>query len=46
MSYPSRKLRAKAVSKKKRIERLAIFRYVTDFFRLVDTLYRLIRMML
>ncbi|WP_159083080.1 MULTISPECIES: hypothetical protein [unclassified Lysinibacillus] len=46
MSYPSRKHRAKAVSKKKRNEKLAIFRYVTDFFRLVDTIYRLFRMML
>ena len=46
MSYPSRKEKAKADLKKKRNEKLAIFRYVTDLFRFVDTIYRLFRMML
>lgn len=46
MSYPSRKEKAKAVSEKKRKEKLAIFRYATDIFRVVDTIYRFFRMML
>jgi len=42
----SRTERVKAERKKKREERLVIFRYAADLFRFVDTLYRLIRMML
>ncbi len=46
MPFPSRMQKAKAEMKKKREERLAVFRYATDLFRFVDTLYRLFRMML
>ncbi|MGE7941797.1 hypothetical protein ACQKNB_06890 [Lysinibacillus xylanilyticus] len=46
MSYPSRVKKAKAETKKKRGERLAIFRHVSDLFRFIDTVYRLFRMML
>lgn len=46
MSYPSRYEKAKAASEKKRKEKLAIFRYATDIFRIVDTIYRFFRMML
>ena len=42
----SRQERVKAEREKKREERLTIFRYATDLFRLVDTLYRFFRMML
>ena len=42
----SRTERVKAERKKKREEGLVIFRYAADLFRFVDTLYRLIRMML
>lgn len=42
----SRTERVKAERKKKRDGRLTIFRYVADLFRLADTVYRLIRMML
>ncbi|MGG2114141.1 hypothetical protein OCI51_25935 (plasmid) [Lysinibacillus capsici] len=42
----SRVERMKAERKKKREEKLAIFRYAADLFRFVDTLYRLLRMML
>ena len=46
MPFPSRMQKAKAEMKKKREERLAIFRYAADLFRVADTLYRLFRMML
>lgn len=46
MSFPSRTQKAKAETKKKRNERLAIFRHATDLFRFIDTVYRLFRMML
>ncbi|MGN7115727.1 hypothetical protein [Lysinibacillus odysseyi] len=46
MPFPSRMQKAKAEMKKKREERLAVFRYATDLFRFVDTLYRLFRIML
>ena len=42
----SRTEKVKVERKKKREEGLIIFRYATDLFRFVDTLYRLIRMML
>ena len=44
--FPSRMQKAKADMKKKREERLAVFRHAADLFRFVDTLYRLFRMML
>lgn len=42
----SRQERVKAEREEKRKERLTIFRYATDLFRFVDTLYRFFRMML
>jgi len=42
----SRQERVKAEREKQRKEKLAIFRYATDLFRLFDTLYRFFRMML
>lgn len=46
MHHLSRQEKAEAKRKQKRKEGLAIFRYAADLFRFVDTLYRLIRMML
>lgn len=42
----SRQKRTKLRERKQRKERLAIFRYVTDVFRVIDTIYRFFRMML
>lgn len=46
MQQYSRTEKAKAERKKQREEGLIIFRYATDVFRLVDTVYRFFRMML
>lgn len=46
MSELSRVERVKAERKKKREERLTIFRSAWILFRLIDTLYRFFRMML
>lgn len=42
----SRQKRTKLRERIRRKERLAIFRYVTDVFRVIDTIYRFFRMML
>lgn len=42
----SRQEKSKAKREKQREERLAIFRYTTDLFRVLDTVYRFFRMML
>lgn len=46
MLKQSRQERVKAERKKKREEGLTIFRYATDLFRFIDTMYRFFRMML
>lgn len=42
----SRTEKVKAERKKKRDEMKTTFRYAVDLFRFIDTVYRLIRMML
>ncbi|QGG50736.1 hypothetical protein [Lysinibacillus pakistanensis] len=46
MSKLSRQEKSKAKREKQRKDRLAIFRYATDLFRVLDTIYRFFRMML
>ncbi|WP_264987686.1 hypothetical protein [Lysinibacillus piscis] len=46
MSKLSRLRKFKAQREEQRKERLTIFRYVADVFRLIDTVYRFFRMML
>lgn len=46
MQQQSRSEKAKAEREKQHEERLAIFRYAIDLFRVIDTIYRFFRMML